>query len=281
MTTCEGFLAVGGPPCGNMKPLHILAVLLAVLMLVDRRPEGAVQDVTREAYPRELVRLVTELQKNPWEGWPAGTRVVVRYLIERNSKGKALGREQPDIVFTVVEADRSIRTTQLYKGKTIRRDFLIKDQIGLDAKWPAFVTSPSTPTNLTIDRVNVACLRREMGLREIPGGTIVTREWAMVSHPSVVLRKETVDSNGWEVTSAQTRRSIGEKDFQCLEVRLWTRFYHNGPNDAITMRYLCPGVPGHVAEERIEYYKVVKGQRGAAPNQIQHQKTVELSSPLQ
>ena len=88
------------PPCGN---IHILAILLALLVPVDGWHGAASQDVTLEADLRELVRLVTELQKNPWEGWPAGTRVVVRYLIERNSKGKALGREQPGIVFTVVD----------------------------------------------------------------------------------------------------------------------------------------------------------------------------------
>ncbi len=253
------------------------------LVSVDGRDEGAVQNVTSEAYLRELVRLVTELQKNPWSDWPAGTRVVVRHVNEGNSAKTKRSRERPDIVFTVVEADRSFQTTQVVKGKTLRHDFLITDQPGLDTAWPASANQRPTPANISIDGVSVACLTRELSSFELSGrttGTTVRRESAMASHPSVVLRQETVDSTGWEVTSAGTRRSIGEKDFQCLEVRKWLRFYHDGPNDAIVTRYLCPGVPGHVAEERTELYKVVKGQRSAAPYQIDHQKTVELSVPM-
>lgn len=236
------------------------------------------QTATGDAYLTELVRLVTELQKNPWMGWPAGTRVVVRYVDEGGSTKAARSGERPDIVFTVVDADRSFQTTQVIKGKTLRHDFLIRDQGGLDTPWPASVDQRATPTTLNIDGVSVACLTRELSTREMPGGTTVMREWAATGHPSVVLRKETIDSNGWEVR-AVTRRSIGPKDFQCVEVRNWLRFYHDGPNDSITTRYLCPGVPGHVAEQRTELYKVVKGRRSAAPFQIDHQKTMELTVP--
>jgi hypothetical protein len=257
-----------------MKVIYALTIMLFSLTLCHAQDSNGPRRVPDEAYTRQLIRLLTGLQKNPWLGWESGTEVVVRYLVDSNAAGTPLGHAQPDIVFKVIEADKLLITTQVYKGKPIRRDFLIKDQPGLDAAWPR-VIDPST-TDLEIDGFTLSCLLSELTMREFPGGAMVTKEWKLASHPSIVLRKEAIGSNGWRVTSAQVIKQIGEREFTCVEIKKWMRFYHHGPNDAMTTQYLCPDVPGYLVEEMQEFFKVKKEQRSSAPYQVVHQKVVEL-----
>src|SRR5216684_2309043 len=114
-----------------MKVICALTIVLLSLTLVQAQNSNASQRAPEQAYTRQLISLLTELQKNPWLGWESGTEVVVRYLVDRNASGTPLGHPQPDIVYKVMEADKRLITTQVYKGKPIRRDFLIKDQPGL------------------------------------------------------------------------------------------------------------------------------------------------------
>jgi hypothetical protein len=265
-----------------MKVIYALTIMLFSLTLCQAQDSNGPQRIPDEAYTRQLIRLLTGLQKNPWLGWESGTEVVVRYLVDSNGAGKPLGHSQPDIVFKVMEVDKLLITTQVYKGKTIRHDFMVKDQPGLDVAWARLI-DPSTPdpstTDLEIDGSTLRCRLSELTMREFPGGTWVSKEWTLASDPSIVVRKEAVGSNGWRVTSAQVIKQIGDREFTCVEIKKWMRFYSQGTNDAMTTQYLCPDVPGHLVEEIQEFFKVKREQRSSAPFQIVHQKVVELKLP--
>jgi hypothetical protein len=260
-----------------MKVIYVLTIVLLSATLSQVQENIAPRRTPDDAYTPKLVRLITGLQKNPWQNWASGTEVVVRYLVDYDAAGIPPGHAQPDIVYRVIEADKLLSTTQVYKGKTIRRDFMIKDQPGLDAAWARLAdgTSPST-TELEVDGFKLSCLLSELSVHEFPGGTRVTRQWTLASHPSIVLRSELVGGSGWNVTSPRVMKKIGEREFSCVEIKKWMRFYSQGPNDAMTIQYLCPDVPGHLVEERQEFFKVKKGQRSSTPFQVVHLKVVEL-----
>jgi len=267
----------------RIRPTLILIGIAALLAQAQKpgKLAGLSEDRSREAYTLELSRLVTALQKNPWSTRPTGTEVLIRYLVDRDAAGKPLGAQQPDILFKVTEADRSFITTQVDKGRMISREFFVKDQGGLDLPQQRFDQEPAQ-TELKIDGVNLACLRGESTWHEWSDrgpSSRVTRQWVLASHPSIVLRQEVAESHGWEVTSARVNKRIGEREFQCVEIRKWLRFYHKGPNDSVTTQYLCPEVPGHVAEEIERLFKVQKGRRSSAPYQLVHQRVVELKIP--
>jgi len=261
-----------------MKVICALTIVLLSLILVQAQNSNASQQAPEEAYTRQLISLLTGLQKNPWLGWESGTEVVVRYLVDSNAAGTPLGHPQPDIVYKVMEADKRLITAQVYKGKPIRRDFLIKDQPGLEAAWIELKdpTIGPTTTDMEMDGFTLSCLLSELSVHEFPGGTRVTKQWTLANHPSIVLRKELVGGGGWKVTSARVIKKIGEREFPCVEIKKWMRFYYHGPGDAMTTQYLCPDVPGHLVEEIQEFFKVKKEQRSSAPFQVVHQKVMEL-----
>lgn len=253
-------------------------VVLALLFLVPLCPSQAGSVPASEAeYTRELVTLITGLQKNPWRGWGAGTEVTVRYIVERDAAGKPLGKEQPDLVFKVTEADKLFELTQVVKSKPVITEFLVKDEEGL-AVASRRVTEP-TSANLEIDGFKLVCLLTKMELREIPGGGRVTREWLLASHPSIVLRKE-VNGEGWRITSARVKKTVGDKEFSCVEIKKSMRFYSDGLSESVTTQYRCPGVPGHVVEEIQEFFKMKKEQRSSTPFQVVHQKVSEIKLPV-
>ena len=131
----------------------------------------------------------------------------------------------------------------------------------------------------SIDGFKLACLLTEVEFREIPGGARVTKEWSLASHPTIVLRKE-VNGEGWRVTSARVKKTIGDKEFSCVEIKKSMRFYFDGPNESVTTQYRCPSVPGHAVEEIQEFFKIKKGQRSSTPFQVVHQKVVEIKLPV-
>jgi hypothetical protein len=227
-------------------------------------------------YTRELVTLITGLQKNPWRGWSAGTEVTVTYIVERDAAGKPLGKEQPDVVFKVTEMDKLFEVTQIVKSKPVITEFLVKDEEGL-AVASRRVTEP-TSTELQIDGFKLSCLVSEMLFLDVPGRVRVTKEWVLASHPSVVLGKE-VNDEGWRVTSARVKKSVGDKEFSCVEIKKSVRFYSDGPSESVTTQYRCPGVPGHVVEEIQELFKFKKEQRTATPFQVVHQKVTKIKLP--
>jgi hypothetical protein len=227
-------------------------------------------------YTSELVTLITGLQKNPWRGWAAGTEVTLRYIVERDAAGKPLGREQPDLVFKVTEADRFFEITQLVKGKPVITEFLVKDQEGLDAA--ARRVNEPIPVDLEIDGFKLAALMTKTEVREIPGGVRVTREWFLASQPSILLRKE-VNGEGWRVTSARVKKTIGDKEFSCIEIKKSMRFFSDGPAESVTTQYRCPGVPGHMVEEIQELFRAWRRERSPTPFQVVHQKVVEIKLP--
>jgi hypothetical protein len=261
-----------------MKVILTFIIVLLSLTWCPAQHNTRGQREPDEAYTRQLVGLVTRLQKNPWLGWESGTEVVIRYLVDSNASGTPLGHAQPDLVYKVTETDKVLITTQVYKGKPIRRDFLIKDQPGLDAAWAVLKDPTTTPTitDMEIDGFTLGCLLSELSVHEFPGGTHVSKQWTLASHPSIVLRKELIGGGGWKVTSAQVIKKIGEREFPCVEIKKWMRFYHHGPIAAVTTQYLSPDVPGHLVEEIQEFFKVKKERRNSVPYQVVHQKVVEL-----
>jgi hypothetical protein len=256
-----------------MKALVISAVLL-FSAIVSRTQTG--NPAVQADYENELVTLITALQKNPWGGWGAGTEVTLRYIIERDVAGKPLGKEQPDQVFKVTEADKLFELTQVVKRKPVITEFLVKDQEGLDMPMRR-VTEPKS-ADLEIDGFKLAALLTQAEIREFPGGAHITREWSLASHPSVVLRKE-FNGQGWRVTSMRVKKTVGDKNFSCIEIKKSMSFFSDGPSEALTTQYRCPGVPGHVVEEIQELFRIWKGERSPSPFQVVHQKVVEIKSP--
>ncbi len=257
-----------------IKALVFLAALLLPVTLCTAQA-GSVPRSEAD-YARELVALMTALQKNPWRGWAVGTEVTVKYIVERDAAGKPLGNEQPDLVFKVTEADKLFELTQIVKGKPIIRELLVKDEEGLAVAAPR-ITEPIS-VNLEIDGFKLACLLTEVRFHEFPGSARVTREWLLANQPSIVLRKE-VNGVGWRITSARVKKTIGGKEFSCVEIKKSMRFYSDGPGEAVTTQYRCPGVPGHVVEEIQEFFKIKKLERSSAPFQIVHQKVVDIKLP--
>jgi hypothetical protein len=256
-----------------MKALVVLALLFSATLC--RAQAGSVPASDAE-YKNELVALISGLQKNPWRGWGAGTEVTVRYIVERDAAGKPLGKEQPEQVFKVTEADKLFEITQVVKNKPVITEFFVKDQEGL-AVASRRVTEPTT-AELEIDGFKLACLVSEVAFREIPGAARVTKEWLLASHPSIVLRKEVVDER-WRVTSARVKKTISDKEFSCVEIKKSMRFFSDGPSESVTTQYRCPGVPGHVVEEIQEFFKIKKDQRSSTPFRVVHQKVVEIKLP--
>jgi hypothetical protein len=258
--------------------LQGLVILASLLSVTFCRAQAVGAQVSEPEYTKELVTLITGLQKNPWRGWPAGTEVTVKYIVERDAAGKPLGKEQPDLVYKVTETDKLFEITQVVKSKPVITEFFVKDQEGL-AVASRRVTEP-TRTELEIDGFKLACLVSEMEFREIPGSNRVTREWVLASHPSIVLRKE-VNGEGWRVTSARVKKTVSGKEFSCVEIKKSMRFYSysDGPGESVTTQYRCPGVPGHVVEEIQEFFKIRKEQRSSTPFQVVHQKVSEIKLP--
>lgn len=258
-----------------MKALVVLLVLLSSVTVSHAQTGN--KPAADADYTRQLVELISALQKNPWRGWAAGTEVTVRYFIDHDSEGKPLGKEQPDLVFKVIETDKLFEITQVVKNKPVITEFFVKDQEGLAVASRRL--SEPTPAELEIDGFKLACLVSGMELREIPGATRVTREWALASQPSVILRKE-INGEGWRVTSARVKKTIGDKVFSCAEIKRSLRVFFDGPGEAVTTQYRCPDVPGHVVEEVQEFFKFKKGQRSSTPFQVVHQKVVEIRLPV-
>lgn len=257
----------------QMKALVVLVLLFSASWCGAQTPSVPAADAE---YTSELVTLITGLQKNPWRGWGAGTEVTLRYIVERDAAGKPLGKEQPDLVFKVTEADKLFEITQVVKGKPEITEFLVKDQEGLDVA--ARRVNEPIRVDLEIDGFKLAALMTKTEVREIPGGIHVTREWFLASHPSIVLRKE-VNGEGWRVTSARVKKTIGGKDFSCIEIKKSMRFFSYGLNESVTTQYRCPGVPGHVVEEIEELFTLKRGERSPSPFQVVHQKVVEIKLP--
>jgi hypothetical protein len=260
-----------------MKAIYALTVGLLSLTLCQAQNNNVTQPAADDAYTQNLIRLITGLQKNPWLGWESGTEVVVRYLSDSNPGEPPRARVQPDLTYKIIDTDKLFIRTQLFKGKLVRQDFLVKDQVGLDAAWPRVTTSGTT--EMEIDGFTLTCFLAELVETQFPGGSRVTKEWTLASQPSIVLRKEVNDIPDWRVTSARVARKIGEMEFACVEIKKTIRIYDHGPIDVITTQYLSPDVPGHLVEQIEQYFKVKKKQVSSAPYMVVHQKVVELKLP--
>lgn len=70
-------------------------------------------------------------------------------------------------------------------------------------------------------------------------------------------------------------KKIGDREFECVEVKRHMRFYSDGLMRALTTQYLSPEVPGHLVEEMEEVFKVGRGGE-LTPSTFAHQKVVEL-----
>jgi hypothetical protein len=253
----------------------VMKVVLAFVVLLSpilcRAQDG--RDVRRapdEAYTARLVRLVEALQKNPWRGWKAGTVVVVRYL--GDSVNGMNARVQPDLVYKILEADKLFQRTQELNGKSFLQEFLVKDQTGLAAAsaW----AKDAVAADVELDGFTLDALSSESHMEEFPGGTRITKEWSLAGHPSILLRQET-NGEGWRVTSVQSSKKIGEREFACVEIKSRMRFYSDGPMMHVATQYLSPEVPGHLVEEIEEFFRV--GDKGAlTPYMVVHQKVVEV-----
>lgn len=256
-----------------MKLIHSMAVVILSLAVCQAQNSHSLKRQPTDAYTLQLISLLSGLQKNPWQGWKADTVVVVRYLGDDGRASKPLAYVQPDLVYRILEADKLFIRTQVLNGKVYRQDFLVKDQTGLEAASPNAKGTPAA--EMELDGFKLPVLLFESRLDEFPGGSWITREWALAGHPSILLRKE-VNGVGWRVTSAKVLKKIGEREFLCVEIRERMSIYSDGHIDVVTTRYLSPEVPGHLVEEIQEFSRIGKKQERLAPHMVIHQKVVEV-----
>lgn len=250
-----------------------LAIALFLSPTLCRALDGrGVRSTPDEAYTARLVRLVEGLQKSPWRGWKAGTVVVVRYLDDAPKGANA--RVQPDLVYKILEADKLFERAQEYKGKYYRQEFAVRNEIGLNAARARLKDEVVVAEDLELDGFTLSGLMTEMRLQEFSGAAWVTKEWSLAGYPSILLRQET-NGGGWRITSAKASKKIGDREFECVEIKKQMRFYSDGPMMHVTTQYLSPEVPGHMVEELEEFFRV--GEKGVlTPYMVTHQKVVEL-----
>ena len=261
-----------------MKVIYAIGTVLLSLTLCPAQNSNNPERAPDEAYTRQLVRLLTGLQKNPWSGWKTGTVVVRRYLGNNDPAVKPYAYGQPDLVFQVLEADRLVAVTQVVKGKPHRQEHSVKDQGGVDKLM--IEAEEATAARLELDGFTLACLYWEwpsLTIHDAPS-TVTLKEWRLASHQTLLLRKESSGTT-WEVASVRVARKIGGREFQCVKTIGKTSIYVDGPMEVITTQYLSPDVPGHVVEQVEEFYKVDKEGKERVPHMIIHQQVMELKLP--
>jgi hypothetical protein len=262
-----------------MKLIYVTVLLLLSLTLCRAQNSNDPKRAPDDVYTRQLVSLLTGLQKNPWSGWKTGTEVVRRYLGNSEPALKPFAYVQPDLVFQILEADKLVAVTQVVNGKPYRQEHPVKDQGGADK--PMIKTGGATPATLEIDGFTLACLLREMmpSLIFNDGPSFPpSKEWSLASHPTLLLRRESGGTT-WEVASVLVTKKIGEREFQCVKTIGKMHVDVDGPMEVITTQYLSPDIPGHLVEEIKEFYKVDKEGRERVPHMIIHQQVMELKLP--
>lgn len=266
-----------------MKVVYAIGAVLLSLTLCRAQNSDDPKRAPDDAYTRQLVRLLTGIQKNPWSGWKTGTQVVRRYVGNSDPAVKPYVSVQPDLVFQVLEGDRLIAVTQVVKGRPYRQEHLVKDQEGVDNL--TIKAEDAAAATLEVDGFTLACLFKEWSSVPIyygPGNGPsfpAIKEWRLANHPTLLLRREHGDST-WEVASVLVTKQIGEREFQCVKTIGKMHIYVDGHHmEVITTQYLSPDVPGHVVEEVKEFYKVDKEGKERVPDSITHQLVIELKLP--
>ena len=261
-----------------MKVICVIATVLLSLTLCRAQNSNDPKRAPDDAYTRQLVSLLTGLQKNPWSGWKTGTEVVRRYLGNGDSALKPYAYVQPDLVFQVLEADRLVAVTQVVKGKPHRQEHSVKDQGGADKKM--LKAEDATAARLEVDGFTLVCLLWEWPSMIVNDAQSfpALKEWRLASHSTLLLRREHGDTT-WEVASVLVTKRIGGREVQCVKTIGKTTIYVDGLMEVITTQYSSPDVPGHVVEELQEFYKVDKEGRERVPHMIIHQQVMELKLP--
>jgi hypothetical protein len=250
-----------------MKPT--IAIAVALLMVHAGIPQYvSAQTPASDGFATELANVLRRLQQNPWQGWNAGTVVVIRYVGD--------SAKRPDLVYEVLATDRAFARTEDAKGSTFRQEFQVKDQQGLDSALIG--TSEVTRGTIEIDGVTLVTRNAESRMHEFPGGWNVVSEWSLANHPAILVRKDR-NGFGWRVTSARVMKTIAGREYSCVEITKTLRVYADGPIDVITTQYLSPDVPGHLVEQRDEFFRLVNGEPEPRPHEVTHQRVVEVRAP--
>ena len=160
-----------------MKVVYAIAAVLLSLSLCHAQNRNDPKRAPDDAYTRQLVRLLTGIQKNPWSGWKTGTEVVRRYLGNSDPAVKPYAYVQPDLVFQVLEADSLIAVTQVVNRRPYRQKHLVKDQG--EADNPMIKTEDATAVRLEVDDFTVACLLWEQPALFVNDGPSfpASKEW--------------------------------------------------------------------------------------------------------
>jgi hypothetical protein len=261
----------------RMKIIYALATVLLALTLCRAQTINDPKP-TDDAYTREVVRLLTALQKNGWSGWNTGTVVVRRYLGNDDPTVKTFAYVQPDLVFQILEANKRVAVTQVVKGKPYREESPIKEETATDT--PPIWAEKVTAATLEVDGFSLACVLREWPALIVNDGpsSPPQKEWRLANHPTLILRNE-YGRTTWEVASVRVLKKIGGREFSCVKTIHKTTIYVDGLMEVITTQYLSPDVPGHLVEELKEFYKVKKEGKEPVPHMITHQQVVELKLP--
>jgi hypothetical protein len=228
-----------------------------------------------QEYIQRLVRLLAGLQKDPWSGWKTGAKVIVRYVDEPKIPG-AYADVQPDLVMQVVETDKLVSVTQVVNGKPYRSESPISSQ--KDAEVSPDIFGDATDTQVEIDGYRLPCLFRERTTITMPvdyGMTV--REWALASNQKILLRKEGPEE--WAVTSSLVTKRVGDREYQCVEIKEKMTIYSGREIEVRTTTYLSPDIPGQLVEKIKTFHHINHKQVSPTPHLISHQKVVSVQFP--
>ena len=260
-----------------MKHLRILTcVLLFVFALTVNLGIPSAADEPQEIGKAQLLDALTKLQANRWEGWPTGTKVVMRNADSAPGFPGVKPDVQPDLTYVITEANSKFTRNQTVEGKVVTQHFEIEHQDGL--RWPTKLPETTERETLTLNGISIVCHKTELSAFELHAdGCLLTTNvfWTAQDRPDLVLKMESSETGSWQVVGL-ARRTIAKETYVCVETKSRMR---TNEGFAIFTEYLNPRVPGHVVEEVLESHAAESTPEKPVLKTIQREYVVEVEIP--
>jgi hypothetical protein len=199
----------------------------------------------------QLVEAVARLQANPWAGWRVGTRVTTHFANSTPQYPGVKHHAQSDLTYEVTGDGATFIRKQTVDGTVTTQRFEVANQVGVRGLGDLPGQS-GIKTQLDFNGVSIECNEIRSTIEVFPGPIVTTTYWTVHKRPEVLLRRETSNSNYWQVVGFSTRMISGE-EYRCVETRtrMATVF-----GFVVTTEHLNPSVPGHVVESVKEFHSV-------------------------
>ncbi len=228
--------------------------------------------VLSEDIIKRIIRQVSPLQENPWCGWSKGT-TVTRIVNEHDPK-QIEDSSQSDVVYEVMESDKSIHRIQNVKGASKRQEIMVADEQGLKKANP---DGNGVNAAINIDDALIMSVLRKLKITTTDYEKIVINQsdqWSLPEFPSIVLRYKT-ESEFWSIVSLQNEFSLNGHSFPCVVVEIQKQI---SPTVFIQIsQKLSSEIPGHLAEETHAHVQIDAKTGKSIQQCISHQIVSEIS----